>query len=528
MELVFWFLLFIAVIVILGVISRPRIARWADFNRVCRANHNMEGNQFIQSVVDKSPNLNCKTRLFTKFAKGGYFEDLPSTPGVIKTKLRKLIGFSKRNYRSVSGVINKIIQAFGVQYVSSPASVAQSCLLLDKHSKSSKLRQFYADLHPGALAPFNDVEAFMKKAKVQFEKNFRNDQLTEEEREFREKYDGVLLDFEAAVKLACLMAVTPNVGEPITVDSASKALLATMTKYGVDRVAFLNSFTKVVPRIQFQLPTKDCGRKIKLKISMDGRDLGGRTQVLVGIVVLVETATKVTHNPNFYIPLMLINTKESKELYDAITKYVKPKIENAKYFTESKTIASIEWYIFHFYLTFRYLSADLRSLWLLTGKSFRGMFCLWCISTPSNAGEFERWEKEITLNLAIAFGIPAERVVFCTLHATLRITERILLWLLIKSKENNTFDDVIKFIQTEANWKAFSVEENTKTGTLKISGWITGAKVARVISLRKKLIEVAFQTKKKTKAKLNPSKAPPKPTKISVLNKFQSLFTSNY
>jgi hypothetical protein len=61
---------------------------------------------------------------------------------------------------------------------------------------------------------------------------------------------------------------------------------------------------------------------------MDSRKVGGKTQVLVGIVPIIHNYTKVSQNPNFYVPLMVVNSKESKEFYVALKKYLADQVKN--------------------------------------------------------------------------------------------------------------------------------------------------------------------------------------------------------
>jgi hypothetical protein len=164
----------------------------------------------------------------------------------------------------------------------------------------------------------------------------------------------------------------------------------------------------------------------------------------------------------------------------------------------------------------RYLAADLLSLWYLSNKTWSPFneFCLWCPSIPENCGKFEKWSTKTASELGSIFGIPSERVLFCTLHAALRITERLLLWLLNKSRNNNTYDDVIECIKTEAAWKSFSVQQH-KNGNLKIGGWISMAKIGRLMAARNRIIDVAFglapESQPQKKSKQNPkTEAPPK------------------
>jgi hypothetical protein len=163
----------------------------------------------------------------------------------------------------------------------------------------------------------------------------------------------------------------------------------------------------------------------------------------------------------------------------------------------------------------RYLAADLASLWTISKKSWlrNNSFCFWCPSTASDSGDFEYW-KRFTGDLAKVFGIPSDRIIFCTLHAMLRVTERLLLWLLNRSRQLNTFEDVIEFIREEAEWESFCVEEKSN-GNIRVGGWISLAKIGRVMKVRNQLIDVAFNPSKQKKI---PKKVGPVPPKSSQIN----------
>jgi hypothetical protein len=128
---------------------------------------------------------------------------------------------------------------------------------------------------------------------------------------------------------------------------------------------------------------------------MDARVIGGTTQVLVGIVPLIEGFAKVTQSPHHYVPLMLINTKESSSFYKTVEDYLKKPLKEASSFAGVGCNYKIDWFVFWKLNCPRYLSADLCSLWLLSGKSWSGgkNFCLWCPSTPNDSGCFEKWNS---------------------------------------------------------------------------------------------------------------------------------------
>jgi hypothetical protein len=67
------------------------------------------------------------------------------------------------------------------------------------------------------------------------------------------------------------------------------------------------------------------------------------------------------------------------------------------------------------------LAADLKMIWLLTGLSFLkklDQFCTYCNATKEVRAD-SRISANLREKLANIFDIPPNRIIFCTLHATL-------------------------------------------------------------------------------------------------------------
>lgn len=173
---------------------------------------------------------------------------------------------------------------------------------------------------PSGLAPKKEVLDLAKQMQSKFFRLFL-DSAVEQQKKFQEKFDGHLLDVTSCVLLGCLLAdkeMKSSVSDKdfITIESTKKELKQTFTKFAVKCEPLFEMFERleeIPPKLEEKT---DDGKKIyRLKISLDGRQMKpGLVQVLVGLVPLVPYKKRVSQNPHNYIPLALVNTKESKEL----------------------------------------------------------------------------------------------------------------------------------------------------------------------------------------------------------------------
>jgi hypothetical protein len=76
---------------------------------------------------------------------------------------------------------------------------------------------------------------------------------------------------------------------------------------------------------------------------MDARKIGDKTQVLVGLVPIIEGFTKISQSPTYCIPLMLVNTKENFEFYDCVQKYLSKYIKDITTFSVHGINYNVEW-----------------------------------------------------------------------------------------------------------------------------------------------------------------------------------------
>ncbi len=63
-----------------------------------------------------------------------------------------------------------------------------------------------------------------------------------------------------------------------------------------------------------------------IKITMDGRKIGGTDQVVFGLVPILKNHLGVTQNPFFYVPILIVNEKESKELFKSVVELYTPQM----------------------------------------------------------------------------------------------------------------------------------------------------------------------------------------------------------
>jgi hypothetical protein len=238
------------------------------------------------------------------------------------------------------------------------------------------LRNLYreADLSVGArkminrtmktydLAPLSQVEKYEKELKKRFQDDFQP-------KSFEDR-SGIRLQTRAALELGVLIKYWKNQESNIDLTKEAEYLINYAKRMSADFEEFKSNFK--IPVLQFRqtLPVKTNSNEqgnltglfdffaysaADFKITMDARVLlGDRVQVLVGIVPLIPNQKGVSQNPFFYLPLMLINEKESAELYKAIEDLILPEMMAAV------EVGSETWHINWF------LIADLCSLWKMT------------------------------------------------------------------------------------------------------------------------------------------------------------------
>ena len=113
---------------------------------------------------------------------------------------------------------------------------------------------------------------------------------------------------------------------------------------------------------------------MELKISLDGRVLAGKQQILVGVIPILRNKSVKGHSSKLVFPLMLVECPENEENVDKILDSLKIQIEEVKkksYSIGDQPVTLDFW-----------LAADLKSLWEILGLKY----VLYCISNSVKVG----------------------------------------------------------------------------------------------------------------------------------------------
>jgi hypothetical protein len=212
---------------------------------------------------------------------------------------------------------------------------------------------------------------------------------------------------------------------------------------------------------------------------MDGRKIGDNDQVVFGIVPIIKNHSGVTQNPFFYIPILIVNDRESTELFQEVVDLVTPQM------SREVDVGSEKWTIDWICV------ADLSSIWKATDMSWHSEtgFCPWCNAHKKDClSVSKQYIKRDSIEGL--FGLAPTSIYFCTLHSILRITEKLIIWLLWKTKLLGTTRAVIRTIRIEAEWKNFCAIETN--GVLRVGGWTNMHKITKLLEKRTEIINAAF------------------------------------
>jgi hypothetical protein len=102
-------------------------------------------------------------------------------------------------------------------------------------------------------------------------------------------------------------------------------------------------------------------------------------------------------------------------------------------------------------------------------KNYNCNFCIHCESTKKDRADFGTWSAQFRTTLENMFEIPPERILFCSLHAKIRITSKLLRLLAQTASDNNLEHQFISVVR-DSGWYNFDTwipEGRTK---VKISG----------------------------------------------------------
>jgi hypothetical protein len=227
------------------------------------------------------------------------------------------------------------------------------------------------------------------------------------------------------------------------------------------------SFKKLIPLI-FKVAKNECKtkafvlpEKVQWKVTLDGRIIGNRREVLLSIVPL-NLGLNV-QSELFTFPLGIVIGDEIDSVIRELSRNLVEEMKELRNegFTWNGMRREFDFF----------LAADLKMIWLLTGLSYLkklDQFCTYCKATKEKRADREA-QKDMRETLSNIFDIPPNRIVFCTLHATLRITEKLLSILCSRAMQNGVQDEVAAAIRQHCNVKLFSIWKSEKSGEVKFS-----------------------------------------------------------
>ena len=126
-------------------------------------------------------------------------------------------------------------------------------------------------------------------------------------------------------------------------------------------------------------------------------------------------------------------------------------------------------------------------------------FCICCDCKKSQRADFAVWSLQFRTELQNMFNVPVERIVFCTLHAKMRITGKLLKLLAQEASDAGKHLDLIAAVRS-AGWRKFDVVIPDRCIKVKIPGllisdeWlirnagVTGAKCSKVLEHYKDIV----------------------------------------
>jgi hypothetical protein len=159
-------------------------------------------------------------------------------------------------------------------------------------------------------------------------------------------------------------------------------------------------------------------KNLQFKITLDGRPLGGRDQVAVGLVPLfgdfkAQSAASV-------LPLLLFSGRETKHnLKEALTPLAADMTRVKENGLEIPGVGNFNVnYI---------LCCDMSTLWkvFIEGDAGGDHFCTWCMCTKKCRHQLGNPEwQQLRTDLVCIFPVSLTEIVFCSLHARMRAQMR--------------------------------------------------------------------------------------------------------
>ena len=192
---------------------------------------------------------------------------------------------------------------------------------------------------------------------------------------------------------------------------------------------------------------------LKFKITLDGRPLGGHDQVAVGLVPLIPGFK--AQSSFSVLPLMIFNGKETfhnlKESLTGLAEDMERIKKDGIIFEGDK------------YSVTYLLCVDMSSLWKIFkgGENAGDHFCTWCMCLKKERHIFDNPEFQVMrTDLLCIFPVDLTQVVFCGLHARMRVVGKMLNKLGTSLHQHGKMDAVrklIKAVKDEAGIGAFNM-----------------------------------------------------------------------
>ena len=195
----------------------------------------------------------------------------------------------------------------------------------------------------------------------------------------------------------------------------------------------IDVWKKECQALGFNLP-----RNLKWKLTLDGRPLAGHDQVCIGMVPLIP-GFKWQSSDSVY-PLMLFNGKESKHNLHAALKGLAEEMREIK---ASGLVVDGQLHTVSYLLC-----CDMSSLWkIFIDKKFGDDFCVFCHVSKKGRWDLNNPEFQIIrTDLICIFPVELTEVVFCGLHARIRIVDKLMAQLAQTAYDNGSQKGVRKLV----------------------------------------------------------------------------------
>lgn len=205
-------------------------------------------------------------------------------------------------------------------------------------------------------------------------------------------------------------------------------------------------------------------KNLRWKLTLDGRPLGGHEQVCVGMVPLIPGFKFQSADSVF--PLMLFNGRENKhnllEALKGLAEEMKEvKINGLEFEGKLYTVSYI-------------LCCDMSSLWkMFLDKKFGKDFCVFCHVSKEGRWDLDNPDFQILrTDLTCIFPVDLTEVVFCGLHARIRIVDKLVAQLAQTAYDHNKQKGVRALVDAVrlSGVKSFNIDKKSLEPTSLIGG----------------------------------------------------------